>query len=128
MIKGMSVELISGDRRRDRRYEVELQSVFSYANQRGDRRVSCGVTVELSRGGARFHALEPPPVGVEAEIRIAWPIKLQETIPLELCLCGMILSSGERGTVLAISGYEFRSCGAWSFSAPPEHDRVSQVA
>ena len=124
----MSSELIHCDRRVDRRYACELQTVFSYTDAHGEVRVGCGVTLDLSRGGARFSALEPPPVGASTEARIAWPFKLQGTLPLELVVRGQIISSGERGAVLEISSYEFRSCGPGSFSECLEVPSFSQVA
>jgi hypothetical protein len=107
-------EIIHGDRRIDRRYQYEMELRFTYrlgsAMQFGS-----GHTVDLSRGAVRFVAENPPPDGAEVELRIAWPYLLQNVCPLELVVRGTTVTTSERGTVLTMSDYEFRTCGQRSF-------------
>ncbi|MGA2270266.1 MAG: PilZ domain-containing protein [Bryobacteraceae bacterium] len=111
----MSHEVIRGDRRINRRYDVELQLCFQYTDQEGAPRVGCGVTAELSRGGIRFLTDDPPPAGTDVEARIAWPFLLQDTCPLELVVRGWVFGVGDRGVVMRLRRYEFRTCGERSF-------------
>ena len=107
-------EVIHGDRRGDRRYAYEMELEFRYTRG-GIQYFGSGLTVDLSRGAVRFVTADPPPEGTEAELRIAWPYLLQNVCPLELIVRGRITAHSERGTILAIDRYEFRTCGQRSF-------------
>lgn len=107
-------DIIHGDRRGERRYEYEMELQFSYTLD-GATHYGSGYTADLSRGAVRFVSDDPPPTGVNIELRIAWPYLLQNVCPLELVVSGTTARSGERGTVLGISHYEFRTCGERSF-------------
>ncbi|MGA1997427.1 MAG: PilZ domain-containing protein [Bryobacteraceae bacterium] len=107
-------ELIYGDRRTDRRYTFQLPLRFSY-QKCGVAVAGSGATEDLSRGGIRFVTDNPPPVGVEIELRIEWPFLLQNVCPLELLVRGKVLRSGAQPTVAKMNSYEFRTRGARSF-------------
>jgi hypothetical protein len=107
-------EIIHGDRRIDRRYQYEMELRFTYS-QGSAVQFGSGHTVDLSRGAVRFVADNPPPDGVDVELRIAWPYLLQNVCPLELVVRGTTVTTGERGTILTMSNYEFRTCGERSF-------------
>ncbi|HUB77923.1 MAG TPA: PilZ domain-containing protein [Bryobacteraceae bacterium] len=107
-------EIIHGDRRGERRYAYEMELQFSYTLG-GVQRFGSGLTVDLSRGAVRFVADDPPPEGSDVELRIAWPYLLQNVCPLELIVRGKTRAVSDRGTVLTISRYEFRTCGQRSF-------------
>jgi len=107
-------EIIHGDRRSDRRYQYEMELQFSFT-QGGVVHFGSGHTVDLSRGAVRFVADNSPPDGVEVELRIAWPYLLQNVCPLELVVRGTTTTTSERGTVLSMRYYEFRTCGQRSF-------------
>lgn len=108
------IDIIHGDRRIDRRYSHEMELQFSYS-VRGVNYYGSGMTADLSRGAVRFLCDNPPPNGVDVELRIAWPFLLQNVCPLELVVLGKPIKTDERGTVLAMSHYEFRTCGQRSF-------------
>jgi hypothetical protein len=107
-------EIIHGDRRTDRRYRYEMELRFSY-KLGGATQFGSGHTLDLSRGAVRFATDNPPPDGTDVELRIAWPYLLQNVCPLELVVRGSIVATGERGTILAMRHYEFRTCGQRSF-------------
>jgi len=106
-------EIIHGDRRSDRRYAYEMELEFSY-RLGGATQFGSGQTVDLSRAAVRFFADNPPPDGADVELRIAWPYLLQNVCPLELLVRGATTTT-ERGTLLAMSWYEFRTCVQRSF-------------
>ena len=108
-------EIIHGDRRGERRYPYEMELHFSYTLD-GALYFGSGLTVDLSRGAVRFVTDDPPPAGADLELRIAWPYLLQNVCPLELVVRGTTASSSERGTILAMNHYEFRTCGQRSFA------------
>ena len=107
-------EIIHGDRRGDRRYECEMELHFSYRKGK-TMHFGTGHTVDLSRTAVLFVTDDPPPQGADLELRIAWPFLLQNVCPLELVVRGTTTVTGERGTVLAMNHYEFRTCGQRSF-------------
>jgi len=107
-------EIIHGDRRGERRYDHELELEFRYAFA-GVEYYGSGLTADLSRTAVRFVADDPPPKGTEVELRIAWPFLLQNVCPLELIVRGRTTATSERGTILAIAHYEFRTCGQRAF-------------
>ena len=128
MKKLISRDIIQGDRRRNRRYDFELALRFYYTDHRGAVRVGSGVTIDLSRTGVRFQTEEPPPTGTRVEARISWPFLLQNTCPLELVMKGSVATIGQRGTVLLVNAYEFRTCGDRSFAEPTRHTGASRIA
>jgi hypothetical protein len=124
----MSIEVLHGDRRVDRRYELELPIRFEYSDERNELRVGGGLTIELSRGGVRFHTPDPPPLKAKLQAWIAWPFLLQGICPLELFIRGQVISSTERGIVLRMRSYEFRTCGERSFCEMPQQSMSWRVA
>ena len=107
-------DVIHGDRRSERRYAHEMELQFSYVLD-GAPCYGSGATVDLSRAAVRFVADDPPPQGSDVELRISWPFLLQGVCPLELVIRGPVMAAGERGTILGIRHYEFRTCGQRSF-------------
>ena len=106
--------IIHGDRRSDRRYEYAMELRFNYRLD-GSQHTGSGYTLDLSRGAIRFATENPPPDGADVELRISWPFLLQNVCPLELVVHGTTVTTAERGTVLSMASYEFRTCGERSF-------------
>ena len=107
-------DIIHGNRRADRRYELVLPLRFTCSVWAADRTAS-GHTLELSHGGVRFWTDSHPPDQSAVELKIQWPFLLQDVCPLELQVAGTVLRTDSRGTVVTISKYEFRTCGRHSF-------------
>ena len=112
-------ELIGGERRNSRRYELELNLRFSYKLRGGEVRHGHGVTVDVSRRGVLFLADQAPPNGAAVELRMEWPFLLQGVCGLEVIMKGRVLRTTERGTAVTTHGYEFRTCGERSFGEAP---------
>jgi hypothetical protein len=71
--------------------------------------------MDLSDEAVRFENDGEVPRGVEVELRIAWPFRLQSVCPLELVVRGPVVRSGADGAVLKMKSFEFRTCGERSF-------------
>jgi PilZ domain len=110
----MGVDAIPGDRRKDRRYEQVLKVCFSY-KERAAKKIGSGVTLDLSGGGVRFRAENPPPDGTYVELQIEWPFLLQNACELMLIVRGVIVKTTARGTILRAELTEFRTRGNRSF-------------
>lgn len=117
-----------GDRRRCPRYNYELEVRFEQHGPDGELRIGHGTTEDLSRRGLRFRADERLEAGEELVLRIAWPGLLQNVCPLELLLRGVVTRVTDRGTIVSIGSYEFRTCGARSFWQEPELSSNWRVA
>jgi hypothetical protein len=100
------------DRRSSRRYPVD--AAVEYRAVLDDLGVvsGVGVTANLSSGGVLFKTSEPLPRGVEIEIWIAWPIKLNNTVALNLYLIGKTVRTHGGYTAVGICRTEFRTRGA----------------
>jgi len=116
----MSVDVISGDRRSNQRYQCAMNLRFERTKPTGEVEIGHGVTGDLSRDALRFSADEPVEVGAELVTHLDWPFLLQNICRLELVLKGSVQSVTRRGAILKIRSYEFRTCGERSFwEAPP---------
>ena len=124
----MSLEVLHGDHRVDRRYAFELPIRFEYVDGKSGPLVGNGMTIDLSRGGIRFDTHDPPPLKTNLQAWIAWPFLLQGVCPLELFVRGQVIGSTARGVVLRTRSYEFRTCGERSFLERPEPGTFSRVA
>jgi PilZ domain len=119
-------DIIHGDRRKDRRYAVEIPLRFTYM-QKDVAYLGAGKVLDLSRGGCRFATDCPPPNGTEVELRLAWPFLLQNVCPLELLIRGEVSKTTVRGTVVRMHHYEFRTCGPRSFDQPNTKAEVCSI-
>ena len=128
MILIMNQQLITGDRRRSTRFKHELELEFTYSNAQGMTRVGHGVTCDLARESIRFKCDDQLASGAEVELRIAWPFLLQGKCPLELIVTGPVIGTTERGTVMNLRTYEFRTCGPRSFFEVADQCTNSLVA
>jgi hypothetical protein len=109
-----NVKAPSGRRPRNRRYEFRGELRFSY-RRRDSLFYGSGRTKDLGDGGVLFEADQQLPPSGELELRILWPVSLQEICALELVVRGPILRSDRHGSVLRVDSCEFQTCGDRSF-------------
>jgi hypothetical protein len=76
-----------------------------------------GRTKDLSNDGIRFETDHEVPRNSEIELRISWPVRLQDVCPLELVVRGPLLRSDSHGSVLKVTTCEFQTCGTQSFES-----------
>ena len=120
--------VVTGERRGAPRYECQIPLRLEHRERDGSLRVGDGHTEDLSQLGLRFHAEEPLEIGTEVVTRIDWPILLQNVCRLELIVRGAVTHVTDRGTILVIRSYEFRTCGPrsfWEASPPPSNWRLA---
>jgi hypothetical protein len=119
-------DFIRGDRREERRYHYVMDLRFTF-RVRGVTHFGSGKTQDLSRYGVRFTSENPPPDGSEVEVRIAWPFLLQNVCPLELLVFGKVMKTDDRGTIVQMNDYEFRTCGERSFDEAASGNERSSI-
>jgi hypothetical protein len=94
--------------RSNRRYPVQLD--LRYQVLRGGKPLrGIGVTREFSSTEVKFAADQDLPLGALIELSLAWPQRLDGVCPLQLMVFGKIAAIDEKGTILTISRYEFRT-------------------
>lgn len=104
-------DTIAGDRRRDKRYELELDLRWKLIRRRRLLESGEGRTVDLSSGGILFDAGRPLPPGLNVELLITWPVMLHNVAPLQLMVYGKIVRSLGRRTAIRMVQHEFRTAG-----------------
>jgi len=105
-------DTIAGDRRRDKRYELELELRWKLIRRRRVLESGEGRTVDLSSGGILFDSGRPLPAGLNVELSLSWPVMLHNVAPLQLVVYGKIVRSAGRRTAIRMVQHEFRTAGA----------------
>src|SRR5205085_4327499 len=102
---------ISGERRNDRRYSLQLDLKWKLIRRRRLLDTGSGHTIDLSSGGILLETGRHLPEGLDVELSIAWPVLLHNQKPLQLAVCGRIVRS--QGGMIAIQmlQHEFRTTG-----------------
>ena len=93
-------DTIAGDRRRDKRYVLELDVRWKLIRRRRLLESGEGRTVDLSSGGILFDAGRPLPAGLNVELSVTWPVMLHNVAPLQLLVTGKIVRSDGRRTAV----------------------------
>src|SRR5580658_6009169 len=105
-------ETIGGERRRDKRYGMQLQLRWKLVRRRRTIDTGTGCTVNMSSGGIRFEAGREMPSGLNVELAISWPILLLNVAPMQLYITGRILRSGNGWAAIRTVTHEFRTFAA----------------
>jgi hypothetical protein len=113
------IDKISGDRRSDRRYRIELELRWKLIRRRRIRDAGVGRTIDLSSGGVLFDATRLLPEGVNVELHVSWPVLLHNVAPMQLVITGRIIRSAGTQAAVQMTQHEFRTVGI-----PPDHRDV----
>jgi hypothetical protein len=102
---------IAGERRNDRRYELQLELRWKLIRRRKVLCEGVGHTLDLSSGGMLLEVGRNLPVGLNLELSVIWPVLLHDVAPLQLAVSGRIVRS--QGTLVAMRTvqHEFRTFG-----------------
>ena len=109
-----NAEQIAGDRRDDRRYEINLELRYRLVRRKKVLETGVGRTLDLSSGGILLEADRPLPVGLNLEISITWPVLLHNVAPLQLSVSGRIVRSEGNRVAIRMVQHEFRTQGVAS--------------
>jgi hypothetical protein len=105
------VEMIAGDRRGDKRYEIRLDMRWRLVRRRRVLETGAGRTLDFSSGGILFEAGRQLPVGLNVELSISWPVLLHNVAPLQLVVSGRIVRTEGNRTAIRMAQHEFRTLG-----------------
>jgi hypothetical protein len=117
------IDKISGDRRRDRRYRIDLEVRWKLIRRRRVRDAGVGRTIDLSSGGVLFDATRPLPPGMQVELNISWPVLLHNVAPMQLVVSGRVVRSTGTRVAIQMNQHEFRTVGV-----PADHRDVLATA
>jgi len=102
---------ISGDRRQDRRYQLQLDLKWKLIRRRRVLDTGTGQTLDLSSGGILFDAGRPLPEGLNLELAVTWPVLLHNVAPMQLVVYGRIKRCSGRHVAIQTIQHEFRTTG-----------------
>jgi hypothetical protein len=109
--QGTRPDRIGGDRRVDKRYEIQLDVRWKLVRRQRVLESGAGYTVDLSSGGILFEAGRQLPAGFRVELAVSWPIMLRSVSPLQLVVRGKIMRSQDGRTAIRMQQHEFRTAG-----------------
>lgn len=103
---------IPGDRRADRRYEMELDVRWWVLHRRRVLESGTGKTVDLASGGLSFQAGRDLPPGARLELAVSWPVLLHNVAPMQLVVSGRVVRSENGRVSVRMEQHEFRTSAA----------------
>ena len=104
-------DAIGGDRRQDRRYQLQLDLKWKLIRRRRVLDTGTGQTVDVSSGGVCFDAGRHLPEGLNVELSISWPVLLHNVAPMQLVATGKIVRCNGRQVAIQTTQHEFRTAG-----------------
>jgi hypothetical protein len=104
-------DAIAGNRRLDRRYQLNLDLKWKLIRRRRMLDTGAGHTVDVSSGGILFDAGRHLPEGLNVELSIAWPVLLRNVAPMQLVAVGKVVRCEGRMVAIRTTQYEFRTAG-----------------
>jgi hypothetical protein len=104
-------DTIGGERRRDRRYHLQLELKWKLIRRRRVLDTGIGQTIDVSSGGILFDAGRHLPEGLNVELSISWPVLLHNVAPLQLIASGKIVRAEGHQVAIQTVQHEFRTAG-----------------
>jgi hypothetical protein len=111
---------ISGERRNDRRYDMQLEMRWKLIRRRRVLETGTGHTLDLSSGGLLLETGAQLTAGLDVELAIAWPVKLHNVAPMQLMVWGRVVRSTPKGGAIRMMQHEFRTAGTTGGQRPPQ--------
>ncbi len=100
---------IGGERRSDRRYDIELNVRWKLIRRRRVLDSGIGKTVDLSSGGLLIETDRELPSGMNIELSISWPVLLHDAAPLQLVVAGRVVRVTGQRIGVRMMQHEFRT-------------------
>ena len=101
-------------RRLNRRYPVQLALRYTILNGRRPVRQGFGQTQEISNTEVLFSSNQQVLAGMEVELSVDWPLRLNGICPLQLVILGRVIDCDSKRSTLKIGRYEFRTRGLYA--------------
>jgi hypothetical protein len=101
------MEIMMGDRRADRRYQLRLPMRYRLLRGRRVLHEGTAYTSDVGRGGLSFDAGRFLPSGLAVEISIDWPVLLRGDESIQLRISGRITRSDGREVAVKSTWHDF---------------------
>lgn len=107
-VNSLETEIIHGDRRNHRRYQIDLD--LSFRDLAGKLKYDgIGRIVNISSGGVLFVTTNPPPLSSSVELSVDWPCPGENGATLALFLIGRIVRASDGIVAVHTTRHEFRN-------------------
>jgi c-di-GMP-binding flagellar brake protein YcgR len=106
------------ERRTKRRFEIAEEVRYKMLYGQRIAEIGSGKTMNISSGGVWFTTENILMVGMPIELSMNWPVLLNDSCPMKLMIYGCVIRSNEKGAVVAIERYEFRTQGSRTLHQP----------
>lgn len=107
----ITMDSIGGERRKDRRYTLDLELRYTVTRGKHVLQQGTGRTTDISSGGVAFSTTRPLPLRNTAELSVEWPATLNGC-RLRLVIQGKVVRNDNYGAAVRILKHEFRVAGA----------------
>ncbi len=107
-----TVTQIADERRASRRYAIRAGLEFSAFLLKRSMVKGKGTIVNMSRSGVLIQSTKPLHPGMEIELRIAWPARMENEAPVDLHVRGRTVRTDGVTTAIIIGKGDFRVRGA----------------
>jgi PilZ domain-containing protein len=104
-----AVEKIGGERRSDRRYDIDLDVRWKLIHRRRVLDSGIGKTLDVSSGGLLIEIDRELRSGLNIELSITWPVLLHNLVPLQLVVAGRVVRTRGRRVGVRMVQHEFRT-------------------
>ncbi|MDQ2841429.1 MAG: PilZ domain-containing protein [Acidobacteriota bacterium] len=114
MLNSSKLEKVASEvieRRKSRRFPINLEVHFKTLNQRGERVEGIGQTLNISSSGVLFTSEYQLPIGTALEVSIAWPSRLKDGCFLNLIVRGRVTRQAKGELAMQSHQHEFRTQG-----------------
>ena len=106
------------ERRAKRRFHIEQEVRYKMLYGQRLAETGSGRTINISSAGVWFTTETMLTPGMPVELSMNWPVLLNDSCAMKLMIYGCVIRSSERGAVVAIERYEFRTQGSRTFQQP----------
>lgn len=103
------IHQVRGERRGSQRYPIDLAVRYEFRLADGRPCTGAGRVVNISSGGVLVRAEEPVPQGLRLRVKIQWPARLNDAVPLLLHVEGQAVRSDKNLVAIKILRSEFRT-------------------
>lgn len=107
-MKSLSPNMLH-ERRSARRFPIELDLLYRATGKRDRRFSGSGKTTNISSTGILFRTEQDLEPDINIEASIAWPVRLQQNVPLKLRVRGRVVRTEPGAAVLTIQQYAFHT-------------------
>jgi hypothetical protein len=125
--EGAPVELINGDRRHNRRYDISLELRWKRLRRGKVLEVGTGETIDISSGGILFRAEKALPLGDRLELAVGWPVLVDNFPRLQLIVSGIVVRSNGTQNAITMIQHEFRTLAVVGHNVSEDESKVFSI-